>query len=361
MVIHALMAESGPIAAFGEAMTHAINAAIRVVNDHGGVLGQPVELVLHDTAGSPDQVAAVLQDLLAQGQPHAVIPGSLQEQPAGIPVLADAGVFTVHHWTDVQYNDAEDYPYAFGSAHSTESYVTSLVEELDGKGYETLGFLAADDQGGQAYRSVAEPAFADAGYETHFAFVPGDAVDATPQMQQVLDHDPDALILAGCCGALAGAMVTAHQTVGVDIPTYTAQTFTVNDLAAIAPAEAYEGWSLQNLASAVAGTELTEGDAFRTFYEALLEETGGEIPFAITVYLVAYNDVILATSAANLAGSLDPADMAAAIEGATQEDMPLYLAPADFSGGRRFAGFGPDDFVFTSFGPLENGLMVPLD
>lgn len=358
MVIEAVLPLSGALAAIGEAMSHGMNAAVEVVNANGGVLGNPVTVNITDNAGTTDQTAAVIQDILSRGTPHAVIPGGAGETPAGIAITDAAGIFTAHHITDSTFADPEAYPFSFGSAHSTNSYVASLVTEIAAnEEVETLAVVALDDPGGEGFLASLRPAVEEQGWNLAEVQVLPDAIDATPQLQQVLDQDPDVLVLAGFAPA-AGAMAQARQTLGVDIPTYAAQTFTATNLQDLAPESAYEGISFQNLEYAVAGTELTEGEAFQTFYEALLEQTGGEVPFPINAYVVAYNDVILATSAASLAGSYDAEAMAAAVEAATDEDMPLYLSPVGF-GDNHFADFGPDDFVFVPYGPIEGGLMVP--
>lgn len=358
MTIDALVALSGPIAVVGEHMQYGMDAAVKVINDNGGVNGHPLEINYIDNAGSADESAAKLQELLSEGQPHAVIPGSASEIPAGIPILAQASVFTSQHFTSAEFNDPEKYPLEFGNAHTIPNYVGSLVEEITARGYESVGVLDIDDASGEAFETVAEPAFSDAGISATFARVPPDAIDATPQLQQVLAEDPEALIFAGYSPA-AGAMAKARETLGVELPTIAAQTFSANNLADLAPESAYEGMEFQQLATSVKGTPQTESETFQTFYDAVMEEAGGNLPFPINTYLVAYDDVLLAAYAAELAGSYDAEEMAAALESASQEDMPLYVNPVTFSPENHFTTLGPDDFVFTGYGPVEDGLSVP--
>lgn len=358
MRIEALVALSGPVAAAGVEMRKGMDAAVKLINENGGVLGHPLEINYIDNAGSPDQTAAKLQELLSEGRPHAVIAGTASEIPAGIPILAQAGVFTAQHFTSAEFNDPEKYPLSFGNAHTIPDYVNSLVDEVTKHGYKSLGILDLDDAAGEAFEAVAEGAFNDAGISVTFARVPPDSIDATPQLQQVLSADPEALIFAGYSPA-AGAMAKAREKLGVELPTFAAQTFSANNLAELAPESAYEGMVFQQLATSVKGTPQTESAEFQAFYEAVLAESGGSLPFPINTYLVAYHDVVLIAYAANLAGSLDPNEMAKALENATEEDMPFYLNPVTFSPTNRFPTHGPDDFVFTSYGPVEDGLSVP--
>ncbi|KAA1423049.1 ABC transporter substrate-binding protein [Mumia zhuanghuii] len=358
MVIESFQALSGPVAPVGEAMSIGNKAAVAVINADGGVLGEPLELNITDSGGSPDQLAAKLQELLAGGKPHAVLPGSASEIPAGIPILDNAKVFTSQHFTADTFNDPKEYPLVFGNAHTIPDYVASFVGKLKADGYTSVGVLNSDDASGQAFQAVAKPALEEAGIEATFAAVSPSAVDATPQMQQVLSDDPDALVLAGYFPG-ATAVVAARAKLGTDIPTISAQTFSANNLDSIAEPEALEGIEFQQLAANVKGTPQTESEAFKKFYEAVKKEAGGTLPFPINTYLVAYDDVVLAAYAAELAGSFDPEKMTEALEKASPEDMPNYVMPVGFSPENHFPNVTEDDFVFVPYSPTENGLVVP--
>ncbi|WP_396655773.1 ABC transporter substrate-binding protein [Microbacterium sp.] len=356
LVIDSFQALSGPVAPVGEAMSIGNRAAVNVINEQGGVFGKPIELVIEDSAGSADQLAAKLQELLASKVPHAVLPGSASEIPAGIPILANAGVFTSHHFTADTFNDPAQFPLVFGNAHTIPDYVASFTAKLVADGHKTVGVVNSDDASGQAFQAVAKPALEDAGIEATFSAVAPTAVDATPQIQQVLANDPDALVFAGYFpGAIA--MLNARAKLGVDVPTIAAQTFGANDFSSVAPAE-LEGIEFQYLAANVKGTEATSTEGFDIFYDAVLEEAGGSLPFPINTYMVSYNDVILVAYAASLANSLDPEKMVEALENAKPEDMPLYVMPVGFSAENHYPLVTEEDFVFIPYSPTENGLVI---
>ncbi|WP_165958911.1 ABC transporter substrate-binding protein [Actinomadura sp. KC345] len=358
MKIEVFQALSGPVAPVGQAMSVGNKAAAAVVNANGGVLGKDIEVDITDDAGSPDQLAAKIQELLSAGKPHAVLPGSAAEIPAGIPILSNAGVFVSQHFTANTFNDPKKYPLVFGNAHTIPDYTESLVQKLKEKGHTSVGVVDSDDSSGQAFEEVAKPAFKEAGIEATFVGVPPSAVDATAQLQQALAGNPDALIFAGYFPG-ATAVVSARTKLGVDIPTYSAQTFSANNLADIADPSAFEGIEFQQLAANVKGTPQTESKAFKTFYDAVLKEAGGKLPFPINTYLVAYDDVMLAAYAADLAGGFDPEKMAEAVESAEPEDMPNYVMPVGFSSENHFPDVTPKDFVFVPYSPVKDGMVVP--
>jgi len=58
---------SGSQAILGEEMERGAKIAVKQVNDAGGIMGRPVELVIRDTKANPDTGVAVARELLSQG------------------------------------------------------------------------------------------------------------------------------------------------------------------------------------------------------------------------------------------------------------------------------------------------------
>lgn len=357
MTIEAFQALSGPVAPAGEAMSIGNKAAVTVMNAAGGVLGKPLSINTTDSGGSADQIAAKLQEMLSKGRPQAVLPGSASEIPAAIPILSNAGVFTSHHFTGANFNDPAKYSTTFGNAHTIPAYVASVVAKARAAGYKKVGVVDSDDASGAAFEAVAKPAFEQAGIAATFVSVAPTAVDATPQLQQALAQNPDALLLAGYYAG-ARAVIAARTKLQVKIPTISIQTFSANNLDGIGQPKDYEGIQFQHLAVNVQGTPQTQSTAFKKFYDAVLKEAGGTLKFPINTYLVAYNDVILAAYAANLARSYDAKAMTKALEGATAADMPNYVMPAGFSATNHYPNVSPDDFVFVTYAPSKNGMVI---
>jgi branched-chain amino acid transport system substrate-binding protein len=87
---------TGPIAWFGEQYLRAAELAVQNLNASGGVLGQPVELVVGDDFCDPDQAVAVARKLasdrvaLVVGHfcSHSSIPASKVYEETGILQIA---------------------------------------------------------------------------------------------------------------------------------------------------------------------------------------------------------------------------------------------------------------------------------
>ncbi|OLF06662.1 hypothetical protein BLA60_30840 [Actinophytocola xinjiangensis] len=357
--IDALAALSGPSAAVGQAMSQGMKAAVAVINDGGGVFGKPVELNLIDYGSGPTQAVAKAQELVSQGTPQAAIPGTPgSDIAAAMPVFAKAGVFVSHHDTNPDLTDVAKYPLSFTNAYPVDNATASLAERLAGEGYRSIAYLTADDTSSRSNARSAQAAFEEAGMSTEVGYVPTTAVDGTPQLQQLLASEPDALVLRAY-GAQAPPIIKARQKLNPDLPTYGTQDLTASNLDDLAPASAYAGMTFQSISLAVEGSPATQTPAFTTFYEALKAETGGELPFTIFTYLVGYNDVMLAAAAAEKAGNTDPKEMAAAVESITAEDMPNYVGPVSFSPDQHYPEYDSEWWTYISYGPKVDGLIQP--
>lgn len=361
--MHALLATSGNYAAIGEAMRQGAEAAVEVINANGGVFGSPMELEVIDTTSVANEAVAKAQRLISEGEVAALLAGTASSEiSAVVPITGQHEIFVAHHGAGIgaEFLDPEEYPFVFGTAYQPTDQGMSLADELSAEGFSNVTVITTDNVAGESSYEAMEAAFEDAGITSEAIFIPDDAVDVTPQMQQAMDTNPDALVL-DTFGAVAGPTLEARITLGVDVPTYGSQYLTSTNIAELASPQDLEGLRLQALSVGVQGSDVTDSESFKTFFEALTEVTGGELIFTMNTYAVGYNDVILAATAAKLAESTDAAAMAEAIESATPEDLHFLVGPTDYSAERHVPTFGPEFWSFVPYGPMKNGLIVPAE
>lgn len=357
--INSILALSGPIAAIGQGMEQGEKAALSVVNSEGGVFGKPVQLQVTDDAGDPTQAVAKVQALISQGGLQAVQPGTISaEVDATVPLLTKGNVFSAGHGIDPVLNNPAKYPYAFSTGYLPQDPANSLAAEFAAQGYKKVGLVTDTTSGGLAQEAADKVAFSAKGISLVAANVPAGAVDATSQFEQVLAAKPDVLLL-DAYGAAAGPIVKARAELDPKVPTYGGQLLAANNLGSIAPASDYTGMKLQSIAVAVKDSAATQTPAFQKFYAALIKETGGSLPFTMNTYVVAYDDIIVMTTAAKLADSTNAAKMAAAMNHITPTQMPDFVGPVNYSTTDHFPTFGPPYWIFVSYGPLVNGQLVP--
>jgi branched-chain amino acid transport system substrate-binding protein len=356
----AILATSGDIGTVGAAMEQGMRAAVAVVNANGGVFGRPMQLNVLDDASSPTQAATVAQSLISSGsKPDAVSPGTISaETQAIVPILAKAGIFMSTHASDPTLDDPAKYPSLFGDGQLPADEADNLADEFASAGYKKIGILTSNDVSGQNFFLADKQAFAAKGISAQVAYVPSGATDATSQLEQLIAGKPSALLLSAY-GATAGPIIKARAELNPNLPTYGSQLFTANNLAQLAPASSYTGIKFQALDVGVQGAPVTKSTAFTTFLAALQKVVGGNLPFTMNTYACAYNDVIIAATAANLAKSVDPAAMSKAVESATPAQMPLLVAPVTFSTTEHWVRFDQAHWMYVPFGPTVDGLLVP--
>lgn len=84
---------TGFAAADGTSALQAAQLAVKFINEEGGVLGRPLELVYYDDAAKPDQAASIARKLIEQDKVVAGISGSYSGATrAAAPVFQEAGI-----------------------------------------------------------------------------------------------------------------------------------------------------------------------------------------------------------------------------------------------------------------------------
>ncbi|GAB4538165.1 MAG: ABC transporter substrate-binding protein [Anaerolineae bacterium] len=84
---------TGFAAADGTSALQSAQLAVKLINEAGGVLGQPLELVYYDDAAKPDQASSIARKLIEQDGVVAGISGSYSGATrAAAPIFQEAGV-----------------------------------------------------------------------------------------------------------------------------------------------------------------------------------------------------------------------------------------------------------------------------
>jgi len=84
---------TGFAAADGTSALQSAQLAVKMINEEGGVLGQPLELVYYDDAAKPDQASSIARKLIEQDGVVAGISGSYSGATrAAAPIFQEAGL-----------------------------------------------------------------------------------------------------------------------------------------------------------------------------------------------------------------------------------------------------------------------------
>lgn len=143
---------SGPLAEFGPSILQGVQLAVKHLNDAGGVLGHPVELVTGDTALDSTQATEEARRLIEVEGVHAIVGPLASSITLAIveSVAADAGIPVISpSATSPQLTIAEDNGFLFRSTVSDAAQGPVLAQLARDEGYTNVGVLYLNDPYGQ--------------------------------------------------------------------------------------------------------------------------------------------------------------------------------------------------------------------
>jgi branched-chain amino acid transport system substrate-binding protein len=143
---------SGSIALFGEANRNAAQLAVDELNDAGGVLGRPVELIVRDDQARPEEGVRIARDLIIDEDIQALLgPVSSGVALAITEVAAERQVpFLVHTSNTEALTTTGFHPYFVSVVPNTGMEARAQGVDLADSGYDTWATIAPNYEFGQA-------------------------------------------------------------------------------------------------------------------------------------------------------------------------------------------------------------------
>lgn len=195
----------GPLSAPGDvvggiAMQFTMNLAVKDVNDKGGVLGKPVELIFGDTEGLPERGTAVAERLINEdkviaitGEYHSAVGLAVLEvaHQSGLPVLFS------ETWSD-QITET-GYPEVFRIAPASTMNSRASAEWLKAAGGQSVVIIAENTDYGTGQVESDKKFFGELGIKVLDAiFVELNTQDFQPILAriQAMNPPPDAIRVA---------------------------------------------------------------------------------------------------------------------------------------------------------------------
>ena len=189
---------SGNAAAQGQSIRESVEMVVKLKNGAGGLLGRPIEVVIGDDAGKPEEAAVVARRFAARDQVTLAI-GSVSS-PAS---LAAAQVFREEEVPQIvvsgtaQRITTQGNQWVFRSAVPDRKLVSDMVDFINEKmpNLKRFGFLFVNDDFGKGgYDAFVE---ASKKYGMSIAaeerYSRGD-LDFTAQLTRIRSSNPDALV-----------------------------------------------------------------------------------------------------------------------------------------------------------------------
>lgn len=356
---------TGSLASTTATEIEAMKAGVEFLNDNGGVNGHPVELEVLDSKSDPTEAVTVLQQRLAKGDAPDLIKAGITspEALAILPVAARAGIASYTISNSPLIDDVDAYPLNRSVSAIATQQVEVVWDYIQAQDYQSISVLAPENATGDALVQSVESVFK--GVEvTETRYAPAE-LDVTASYERALQGSPDA-VFTDCIGQLCANILSARDAVpgAVDVPLLGTSPLSGS---AGGPAAIASPSAIQNLHMLVFDVqyekpEAEQTEAFQTFYSALL--AADPDPTGVLAPSTAWDGLMMFAHAADVADSIDGADMIAAIDDIDWE--PGFFAtygdvPVDFSDKSVYPTVPNNGFAMVQASAQVKGLYPAVD
>lgn len=218
--IGAIVSVTGPASFLGEPQKNTLVQLQELTNAQGGLLGQPVELIIYDDESDVNKAVMAARKLLDQDQVVAVIGPSISGNTLAITRFFSAAKVPLVSCAAAEKIVQPVNPWVFNTPQLDRHAVLKILEHIQSQDYSRLAILTVSDGYGQAGRAVLKELIPAQGLDlvADEVFGPKDT-DMTAQLTKIKNTDPQAII---CWGTNPGPAVVArnHTQLGLNIPLY---------------------------------------------------------------------------------------------------------------------------------------------
>ncbi|WP_449042997.1 ABC transporter substrate-binding protein [Paracoccus sp. (in: a-proteobacteria)] len=204
----AAMAQDGPIkvgvilpmsgggAYVGEGIHAGVDLAVKQVNEAGGVLGRPLQVLLRDEQLRPDVSTAAMRELITlEGVQHFIGPATSATSLANSQIAREEKVVNISPSAKTEALTAGDnlHDYIFQLAPTTDVDGVRTVEVLRGMGTESICFTGFDYAYTHDWFAAIRANMGDITEAGEF-LVPMNATDFSATITQLLSSDCDTIV-----------------------------------------------------------------------------------------------------------------------------------------------------------------------
>jgi ABC-type branched-subunit amino acid transport system substrate-binding protein len=205
---------SGPSAGLGIEMWRGASAAFAAANDHGGVLGRKVRLVLADDAYDAERAAPAVVSLVQQEHVFLLFgavgtPTLVRALPVIRKYYGESGLFLFSDFTGAQPQRRPPYDQVvFNVRASYYEEAKAIVDAYVSRGKKRIGTFVQDDAYGTDGREGVKRALKDQSLSlvADTTYPRGQKVDVSnaSQVKILRDAQVDAIVMVGSYQACAG-------------------------------------------------------------------------------------------------------------------------------------------------------------
>jgi branched-chain amino acid transport system substrate-binding protein len=195
----------------GQVNLNVANLAAKMINDEGGILGRPLELVLGDCEGTPAVGAAAVERIITQDKVSAIVGVWHSSVAVAQSLVADqykVPMFVHYSFTDEVTEAHSDYVFRLGPFNSR--IAEQMVQFMKERDYEHVALIVEDSAWGIGFGSALSKGLSEINMKATERIYPAESVDLTPILLEykAMTPVPDCLLV---CAAYQAAYILPTQ------------------------------------------------------------------------------------------------------------------------------------------------------
>ena len=222
--VGALIALSGPAAAYGAEERRAIEAVFNQVNAQGGIGGRKIEVVVRDTKTNPTEAARLANQVIADDKVIAIIGATTGSETlafADVAMRAQVPLFPMVGTPSVTDPEKPYSKWVFRMSVPLSTDLPASMQRMVKDGKKRMAIFSEEDAYGQQGAAMAVELAKKLGVEVvENISAPKTATDLTTQATKIRNASPDAVLLVTASTGSGGAFLRKLQQVGLNVPVY---------------------------------------------------------------------------------------------------------------------------------------------
>lgn len=349
---------TGPLSSAAIAENKGVQFAVEEINNSGGVLGRPLELLTRDTQGDPTKATSYAIQLVEQDKVGFIIgPVNSGESLATVPIVAKANAINIIIGTVDSLTDPDQYPRAFRVIPTNTQWIEAANDYALNKLRKTKIAVIGDNSGyGTAsVEQAAEMLQAEGAEIVYTATIDPNQTDVSTDLRKARDNGAEVISVWTAATGLIARLLNARADLGWEIP------FVGHPAMASKPVgdllEDPANW--ENAFAVGYKTMSYDADGqlpaeTERFLEKLRPVLGDNIDYTLWWVALGYDTVQVIKHGIETAGTDDLAAVQAALEETTE--LPGVFATYYRWGKNERDGFPTSDIVMNLANTFRNGV-----
>jgi branched-chain amino acid transport system substrate-binding protein len=152
--IGALLAVTGPASFLGAPEARTLEMLAAELNAKGGIAGRKIQLIVKDTAGSPEKAISFAKQLVDEDQVFAIIGPATSGETLAVKAIADEGKTPLLSCAAAEAIVNPVARYVFKTAQKDSHAIVKVFEQMKKAGITRIGVLSSNTGFGKAGREA---------------------------------------------------------------------------------------------------------------------------------------------------------------------------------------------------------------